>query len=331
MISFDDKVDGKISAAWKSYYKSKSKFVYYNKKEKPGYENFTENDFLDLYRLQYGIKHVRSKSDMLKYDLDEKYDLLKAPQGKGQFIPFYIPEKNQRFVHMINGKSGRGKSTLAKLLSQYYSKFLDVYIISPVQDDDFHGTFLDIKELVDIDTGNDYAMQMKEYERAKIRFKYKKCCIDDPDVLAEMEIALLDMKPKKTNEKVFKLSDKYKKLIKDAAGSLFIFDDNEAEGQRGKLKFLMDSQLLTGRHDNINMLVLNHQCNNGLETRNLINESNIFTIFDVNRFTKYFMTEYLEMNRFETIFVKKLLEKSRSVTIYKDRNLILSENKIVTF
>ena len=332
MLSYDTSSKGQLVASYLAKEKALTKFVFYDKKAK--YEPKCDLDTKYLMTFEHGFNKARTGPRREQLELSNTYSMLRAPvhsggsKGLNTLIPFYIARENQRFVHLITGKSGMGKSTLAKNLVKLYSKIMDVYIISPVEDDEFKGTFVKIQDLVEIDDSNDYQKNLKTYNRAKIKYKYRKHLINDPDDMANMEIMLMEMKPVKTGEQLYKLTKAYKEMIKTP--TLFVFDDNEAAADQGRLKFLMDSQLLTGRHDDICMLILNHQSNDGCKTRNIINESNIFSIFEINRFTSYFMREYLQLSKNVQLQIRKMLKSSRSVTIYKNERLLLSENVIVS-
>ena len=254
---------------------------------------------------------------------------LKAPNALGKFVPFMPQsEHGERIIHYIYGKSGAGKSTLAKELCEYYDKLINVFLISPVQDDSFKAHHLNISDLVVLDKSNSYAKQKREYENAKIKLKYKKkeAVIDD-DALMQLEIAINDLKPTKTKHNTYKFTPLYQKLI--TKPSLFVYDDNEAESEQDKLNFMQSSQLLTGRHDDISMLILNHQANSGNRTRNVINESNMFTCFaPFNRYTQYFAKEYLQLTVNNITKLKQLLKQSRSVTYYKNEHIILADREM---
>lgn len=262
---------------------------------------------------------------------EEGQSVLLRPYRSGSFLPFLPQTENaERVVHYICGRSGAGKSTLAKQLSYYYSKIRNVYIVSPITDAAYSGTQVAVGDLVEIDDDNDYTKQCKAYEEAKIKLKYRKRAGDiSDDDLMKLELLINEMKPVKTKCNVYRFTDKYKKLI--AKSSLFIYDDTEAEPDQDKLAFLQKSQLLTGRHDDVSMIVMNHQANNGSKTRDTINEAHVFTFFAPwNRYTAYFVKEYLQLDQFATKQLRAMLRESRYVSVYKTHNLMLSEKKVLT-
>lgn len=333
MLSYTHNDTSKIIGVYHTPYKNKSKVVYLNKCN--GVETDDEHN-RELLLLKFGFVKTRRKYQQkdLKDELSCEDNMLEKPFKNGVFLPF-LPlslGSGERVVHYIFGKSGVGKSTMAKNLSYYFQKFMKVYIISPVKDDGYYGKHLDIDDLVEVDENNNFMNKMKEYENAKIKFKYKKQEIEDPDILCQMEMALNEMKPKiKTKLEVFKTTEKYKNKI-GKGNTLWIYDDNEACGDKSKLQFLMESQLLTGRHDNISLIILNHQANNAMKTRNIINEAHIFTFFKpYNRYTKYFLAEYLLVEQMKTRQIKKILDVQDEYawcSFYTESNIILSKDKV---
>ena len=245
-----------------------------------------------------------------------------------EFLPFYI--NKDRIIHYIFGRSGSGKSYLSKKLSKMYSKLLNVYIISPIKDNEYTGTFLEIDDI--LHKTNDYEEDKTYYDELKIKFKYfKNNKKIDKNTLKDLELEILKLKPNNKNnfKNNLKTNEKYDELIEKP--SLFIYDDNEStsNADKNKLMYIMNKQLITGRHNNINMIIMNHQSNNGMETRNIINESNLFTFFNYNRYVHYFLKNYL---LYDDEFIKqiiKLLKYSRFITINKDLNIILCEKVII--
>lgn len=150
----------------------------------------------------------------------------------------------------------------------------------------------------------------------------------NPRELLKLELFVNELKPKKTTEKIYKFTDLYYKRIKKP--SLFIYDDNEAEGDEGRLKFLMNSQLLTGRHDNINMIIMNHRATSGNKTKNITDEMHCYVFFrPYNRYMGYYLQEYLQYDKFHIKKIRELLKTSRYIALYRDMDIILTENKIL--
>lgn len=327
-LSFDpDNNNSQIVAVFDAYHSKNSKLVYYNKKQEQC--QLEKNDRSFLLRLQYGKTATRYNKNTDQLRLDPRFCRLTKPL-KGEFYPLLMDK--ERTVHYIFGMSGSGKSYLAKKLSKYYSKFTNVFLLSPVQDSQYSATNLNINDLVELDNENDYEEQLKEYKEAKIKLKYKKKMIDDPMVLMDLEMAVEDLKPKKqpSDKKPYKLTDFYHKLISKGS-SLFIYDDTEATPEQDKLQFLQKVQLLTGRHDNINMIILNHMANSGMKTRDTINESHMFTLFNYNRYSQYFMKNYMSMENKEMNMVKEMLNTSRFVTVYPRMRIAVGQDQVISF
>lgn len=310
---------------------TKQRFVYYNK-DYQGDKELSEEERKELLKLEYGSTPLRYRKNAEALELGRRYSMIKPNEKGAKFIPFFPLNKDgERTVALVSGKSGSGKSTLAKELSHYYSKMMKVYIVSPVEDSEFKGKFVNLDDLVEVDDSNDVITQRKKYNQAKIKLKYKKQSkMYEPEELMALELLVEELKPSERKlPSVFKLTKHYEKLISEQ--SMWIFDDNEASGQQDKLKFLMDSQLLTGRHNDISMIILNHHCNNGAKTRNIINEAGIFSIFEINRYTSYFLKNYLELEKRHIDTLEDMLIHSRSVTVYKNERILLSANKVITF
>ena len=202
---------------------------------------------------------------------------------------------------------------------------LNVFIVTPVPDPSYSGTAVDINDLVVIDDSTDCEKKLKEYQKTKIKLKHQKKHLT-PEEYMELEMLIVDMKPKKgKNAKIYKFTDAYKRLIK--MPSLWIFDDTEASADQAKLHFIQNSQLLTGRHNNINMIIINHQSNAGHRTRDVINESHTYTCFQpMNRYTEYFLKTYMSFSRKQIKRVEEILEHSRFCTIYRDFNVVLGNH-----
>lgn len=332
MLSYEDSKNGIIVAVFDSKsHKNKSKYVFYDETKKN--DKLTPDEEQELKKALYGYEKARTKERMKKLELNECANIFINPSNshnEGAFIPFYPQTHNgDRTIIYITGRSGSGKSTLAKKLSWYFNKIMNVYILSPITDDEYHGTFLKLSDLVEVDTSNDYDIQKKEYEDAKIQLKYKRKELKrNPKDLVDLELFVNDLKPKRTTEKIYKFTDLYHKKIRKP--SLFIYDDNEAEGDTEKLKFIMNSQLLTGRHDNISMIILNHHATSGGKTRNISNEAHCYVFFKpYNRFTEYYLKEYLQYDKFHIKKIRELLNDSRYVAVYKEMDLLLTENKVL--
>jgi energy-coupling factor transporter ATP-binding protein EcfA2 len=321
-------------ALFKAYHKKNTKFVF--KSPNGDYErNLSKEDRDDLLKFEHSARKTRYQKAMINMKLDPRFTKINAV-NKGSFIPFYPETKDkERVVHYICGKSGSGKSYLAKTLALLYKQYgLNTYLITPVPDDAYGAVSVDINDLVQIDTENSYELALKKYKEAKLKFKMKKKLLKnelDIDEIVKLELAVEDMKPvKPKGQKKFKLTETYKQYI--TMPSLFIYDDTEACSHTEKVRFLQDWQLLTGRHNDIYMIIINHQSSKYSETRNVINELNTYTCFNpINYFTKEFLKRYMQMGAREVNKVEEILRKSRSCTIYKDCNVILGEHVVYSY
>lgn len=330
-ITFDHSNNGLAIALFNAYHKKYSKFVFYT--DGPRVDELSDEDRAELMKFQHG-SDARYKSNWDKLPLDNKLSIIRSP-AKGTFVPFFpMNQENERNIHYIFGRSGSGKSYLAKQLSQFYSKMkTNVYLVTPIPDDDYAGKNLPLASLVEINSASNYEKQKKKYEKARIKLKYAKRGGElDDDVLMAMELAVLDLKPvkgKSTN--LYKTTDKYKKLL-EKGPSLFIYDDTEAISDQPALDYLRTQQLLTGRHHHISMIIINHMSNSGNRTRNIINESNQFTFFrPFNRYTHYFLKEYLQFNGKQIAQAKSMLKSSRYVSVYKNESILLAQNKMLSY
>ena len=330
MLSFSN--IGKVVAIWKPIKKTgRSKFVYYSEEMHVQKDSLSTEELLELLQLQHGRKRVDEPYKRKNAELS--ISKLEAPHG-GYFLPLMPPsDESARTISYVFGKSGVGKSFISKQLAEIYGRFLDVYIVSPVPDKEWVGKRVSIDELVT--TENDTDENQRAYEQAKIKLKYKKKDNElASDDLMQIELALNDMKPQRTTAKLntWAFTDKYKAMIKKP--TLFVYDDSEAfpKQLQGKLQYLQDSQLLTGRHDSISMIIINHLSNSGGRTRNTINEAHTYTFFKpYDRYINYFLKEYLQMTYKPLQRIKKMLQHSRSVTVYKNESIILSNTEIVTY
>lgn len=320
-MKFIDK-DSVAIALFSAYHKKNSGFLYYNKNG-GGNQNYSVEDRDYLLELQYGKDKARYEKNRKLLKLSPKFSIVRAPH-KGGFLPFYpMNAEGERVVHYIAGKSGSGKSYMAKMLSHMYTKMkMNTFLVSPVPDSSYSGTHVDVNDLVVVDDSTDYEQKLKKYQKAKIKLRYQKKILT-PDEIMKLEMMIIDMKPKKgKNHKVYKFTEEYYRLIK--MPSLWIYDDTEASADQAKLHFIQNSQLLTGRHDNITMVIINHQSNAGNRTRDVINESHTYTCFQpMNRYTDYFLKTYMSFSRKQIKAVEKILDKSRFCTIYRDYNVIL--------
>ena len=106
----------------------------------------------------------------------------------------------------------------------------------------------------------------------------------------------------------------------DFKDSLIIFDDVDVFPKkiRDKVMTIVNNILQIGRHSNVSIVFTTHSPTNGQDTKILLAESNIITIFAQttgNRSLKYLLDNYLGLDKHQILKVKKL--KSRAVSIIR--------------
>ena len=315
--------------------------VYYNPKFKQEEDekaddsnlNAEEKDRMELLRFEFGARKTRVKQDLDK--LKPTWFMLRRPNGHGDvFLPWMEKDKDgERLIHYICGKGGSGKTYLTRQLAEQYAKRmgLQVMIITPVKDHGIAGADLDIDKMVLFKSKSAGDAMEEVYQQAMIKFKHWKKDLSADEKIAH-ELAIRKLKPKNTKKRdVFEKSLVLQLLLKQLKnpGMLFIFDDNEAAEDVKKVEFLMNSLLLTGRHDNAYMICINHQANNGRKTRDIINESHMYTFFKpYSTYTEYFLKKYAQLDARQRNVVKHVLKDSRYCTIYKDQYILVGQHVI---
>lgn len=337
MLSYDAISDQSYAIGlFKCYRACNNKVIYYTpgvKYDADDLSRMTKAQRKELLELQYGDKKMY-RSDVQIENADIELSMVQAPY-KGEMIPFQPQSKdNERVIYYIFGKSGSGKSYLAKKIAHLYNKMkVRTALITPVADPSYPGIHYDVNQLVDVAKGGSYEEKLTKYKEAKIKLKYKKRMLDlDADDLIHLEIEVEKLKPnpKEKNNNTFEFTKKYKSVI--SKPKLFIYDDTEAIADQKKTEFMKTSQLLTGRHNDIYQIVINHQANNGARTRDTINESNVFVFFKPwNRYTAYFCKVYLQLELKHIKKAKKLIQTSRFIAIYKEERVMMSQSAAYTF
>lgn len=114
---------------------------------------------------------------------------------------------------------------------------------------------------------------------------------------------------------------------------LCIMDDIDAlSGPYKKYITELKNKLLkNSRKNNVSVIVSNHNCTDGHDTKSTLNESNVIVFFmlNYNRGIKYLLESYIGMNKKGIEKLRKL--KTRSITYIKSYpNLILSDYEIGT-
>lgn len=259
------------------------------------------------------------------------------------YIPFTPLVNGERYVHLICGTAGSGKSQLAKTMSRFYSQFMKCVLVTPVPSKDYKCEHIETDQLVQDYADGEYDEAMKEWQKKKIRFKYVKRAKElDQQALRELEIALEVSKPKKPkNQAEYQLTDRAKQLLEDHKAIFFIFDDCEAEDLVKKNQWLQKKFLLTGRHNGIHMVIINHNFDASTKLgRYIISESHTITIFKrsldkqvLSHECDNFLEKYRKVPKRTRKLVEKLLNEVPGrygwVTIFKEYPIIVSSKKIL--
>ena len=127
------------------------------------------------------------------------------------------------------------------------------------------------------------------------------------------------LKPKRINEMHPEfMFDEF--TAEDFKDSLVIADDVDVFPTKIKKKVLtiINSILQIGRHFNVSLCFTTHNPTNGAETKVLLAEAHIITVFPKttgNRALKYLLDSYLGMDKSQIAKLKKL--KSRAVSVIR--------------
>ena len=236
-----------------------------------------------------------------------------------------------RDVFLLFGKSGAGKTYYSRQLIDKYRKagYNKLYVFSQVKTSKYGKVrFLNINDFVSID-GNAEEMA-REYEKAKIRYKFKKKeWKDEPEKLMKLEMQLIDLKPNKDIKKKLELRQGEDETNDFFTDSVVVFDDYENESDVKKIQFLRDLLLTTGRHRRCNMVICNHSANEGHSMRIMKAETDNYVFFqkgdDYER--NYTLDRRLNFDRQLKQRISLALESSRWVNINVDSKYILSQKQ----
>lgn len=310
--------------------------------------NLTIDDITDdLLRSMFGKQSMRSK----KRRDEKRKELMEDIQNGGvkenlsnvvikqnanfEILPYSLGyEKDDavtRDVFVLFGKSGSGKTYFTKQLLDKYRKagIKKLYVFTQIKSTKYGNVkFLDINDFVAMD-GNAEDMA-REYEKAKIRYKYKKKELkDDPDKLMKLEMQLVDLKPDKDVKKKLELKQGTTKTFDFFSDSVVVFDDYENENDIRKIQFLRDLLLTTGRHKKINIITCNHSANEGHSMRIMKAEVDNYVFFqkgdDYER--NYTLERRLNFGRMEKQRVALALNNSRWVNINVDGKFIITQKQ----
>ena len=262
---------------------------------------------------------------------NNQFEVIEAPKDRsgGQFIPWYL-HSSGRTIWFIAGRSGSGKSYLAKELMQKLLKLgYNAYVLSGVTASDAANQFkgarmVDIDECVQLDNSNDL-----KYRELKIRYRIKKKKMDD-EAKIRMEVALDRMKDD-LRKKNYLETTMYHTMV--SKPSMWIWDDLENHSDK-RIHYLRTQQLIMGRHNKISMCVINHLPKNGCKTgaRECVLEAHVFVLMKPwSRQVSSFLETYCMFGDTMKKACQDLLKKSRYIAIYRDHNFIVAQHRILKY
>lgn len=322
--------------------------------------NFEIDDITDeILEYYYGKTLTRTKKN--KYKLKEKLlnDVEEMTNEQKRHLKEIKAENDRKFYPLpltnlygerdawyITGQAGSGKSRFCFKLVNYYHKLgiNNIFVISSKDGDkETYKKFgvkdyLDINDLVNNSSNDDYYQQLETYKQKKIKLKYfKKFYKPSPEELMEKEIKIEMLKPdsrtKATNKENFILTKHYRELTKGK--SVFIFDDFETlkNEDLNKCQWLINYILINERSRGVNIIVINHKNTNGLKGSHVLNESQKFVIFQRNLYKNYhyLLHHYLGLDNKEINKIKSVLKKSNYCCIDRLNRVIFSEHLIYLF
>lgn len=252
----------------------------------------------------------------------------KPSNSNGQFVPFFT-NPTGRTIYYVAGRSGSGKSFLAKEQCKFFQKLgINCFVITGMHgesESSFPGAkILDIDELVDLDNS-----QEKLYREMKIRYKHKKKGLDSEQKV-QFEIHLDQLKDD-LKKKNFRETLAYHQLV--SRPSFWIYDDLE-NSKDERIHWLRTQALIMGRRRGINMCVINHLPKNGCKTgaREVILESHVYIMMaPFSRQVESFLKTYMSFDDTMLRAVRELLCQSRYVAVYRDLNYLIAQHRIVKY
>lgn len=123
--------------------------------------------------------------------------------------------------------------------------------------------------------------------------------------------------------------------LEDLKNSLIIYDDIDCvkdKQLKDKLKRIENNILLMGRHHNISLVYSSHVSCRGFDSKNILNESSIITLFPLHmnaRDLKYITSEYIGLNKDQRKDFLDMAKKSRSVSYIKNYPPVVFSSKKV--
>lgn len=343
--------DDSVPVAFRKYtgnnQQSKNKILYLDQNNENN-ELQPENISDDQLEAIFGSHAVRSKKAKQR-KRDELIELYNGTHDAKKFSSEEINDKSNfrvipyalghtkddsynRFVIFLNGPSGSGKSYFSKEIMEVYRSFghSKIFVITDIRDPKFGKVkYLDINSLVGENVSHEEAK--KEYEKAKIKFKYKKkMYADDPEMLMNLELALNEMKPETKGGKS-KFEFKVDQESRDAIfqDSLVLFDDYENNSDVGKIEFLRDNLLTKGRHTKTSMIICNHKGSDGAHMKLIKVETTDYVCFSKgsDHERNYLLRTYLGLDKEQIKRIKLALKKSRWVNINPNEGYAITQKQ----
>lgn len=277
-----------------------------------------------LVELYNGTEEAEKFNDV---EINDKSNFRVIPYALG----YTKDDSYNRFVFFLNGASGSGKSYFSTEILEIGRMFgiKKIYVITDIKDSKFGKVkYLNINTLV----GENFTHEesKKEYEKAKIKFKYKrKLYKDDPEMLMNLELALHDMKPeaKTTSKFEFKLDkDQRDAIFQD---SIVLFDDYENNPDIDKIEFLRDNLLTKGRHTSTSLIICNHKGSDGGHMKLIKIETTDYVFFNkgTDHERNYLLRTYLGFDKEQIKRVKLALKKSRWISINPNEGFAITQKE----
>jgi hypothetical protein len=122
-------------------------------------------------------------------------------------------------------------------------------------------------------------------------------------------------------------------VLEDFKNTLIIMDDIDCvkdKQLKDKIRRIENNILLMGRHHNISLIFCSHVSCRGFDSKNMLNECGIITLFPLHmnaRDLKYITAEYIGLNKEQRKDFLDMAKKSRSVSYIKNYPPIVFSSK----
>lgn len=276
--------------------------------------------------------HGETLSPVLTFDARDDTDSSPVSLPPGVVfdpLPVSLSSKEQdRDVHYLSGRGGSGKSYYsAGLIEKYRKAGYDVFVITDIPDKKFEPcTYLNINDFVSI--GGKYDSDLRTYRKKMLAFRRIKKDLE-PEDADELELALMDLKPKESEKKRIELAYKDEDLAELFHKSVVLFDDYENNENIKLISFFRDNLLTKSRHFKCSLIICNHSTNFGNGSKLIMGETSNFVLFSKStpHSREYFLSKHLGWKPVDIAKVERALKKSRWVNIDRDLDICISQNK----